>query len=295
MAAKSVTLQQFKHLQYQSQILKSYIQKLETNLKVFSGNANEQFLAITRLKLQNVEEKVLSDRLKEQQLTLQNHQLTAQITRLKQERDALYKAISTKEQQAASSSSSSSSSSSLQSDKSQKAPRRSQKDSGDSKERMIVETALHVIKGAIVKVLEIPTARTTMSVHFSDTPYCGSITLGNCAEGKLYKIGDDIKQHIEEKANEIIQQNVECTIHRSLSRKEAEEKFGDEMYDFYPVPDSVQTVNVLEIKGVNINCSNKELCKSTGELIALKVGKTKFNGKKKQLTVYFTVGPDAKA
>lgn len=178
--------------------------------------------------------------------------------------------------------------------KSEKKDRRSQKDLGDANERMIVETALHVIKGAIVQVMDIPTARTTMSVHFSDKPWCGSITVGNCDEGKLYKIDENIKRQIEEKANECIEQNIECTMHRDLKRAEAEKRFGDEMYDFYPVPSKVEILSVLEIKGWNINCSNKTLCKSTGELLGLKVGKTKFNGKKRQLTVYFTVGPDAK-
>lgn len=164
---------------------------------------------------------------------------------------------------------------------------------------MIVETALHVIKGAIVRVMDIPTARTTMSVHFSDKPWIGSITIGNCDDGKLYKIDDKIKKQIEDKANEIIDQNVECKIHKDLKRSDADKQFGDEMYDYYPVPAKVEILSVLEIRDKdgqkwNINCSNKTLCKSTGELIGLKIGKTKFNGKKKQLTIYFTVGPDAR-
>merc|ERR1719245_1916533 len=121
-----------------------------------------------------------------------------------------------------------------------------------------------------------------MSVHFSDKPWNGSITIGNCDDGKLYKIDENIKK------------NVDCIIHKDLKRKDAEKRFGDEMYDYYPVPAKVEILSVLEIKDWNINCSNKPLCSKTGELIGLKVGKTKFNGKKKQLTVYFTVGPDAK-
>ena len=183
---------------------------------------------------------------------------------------------------------------------SEKQDRRSQKNKGDCNERMIVETALHIIKGAIVRVMDIPTARTTMSVHFSDKPWIGSITIGNCDQGKLYKIDEKIKLQIEDMANDIINQNVECKIYKDLKRKEAEDRFGEEMYDYYPVPAKVEILSVLEIKDNdgkkwNVNCSNKTLCKRTGELIGLKVGKTKFNGKKKQLTVYFTVGPDAKA
>ena len=83
---------------------------------------------------------------------------------------------------------------------------------------MVVETALHVIKGAIVRVMDIPSARTTMSVHFSDKPWTGSITIGNCEDGKLYKIDENVKKEIEDKANEIIQQNVECKIYHDLNR-----------------------------------------------------------------------------
>ena len=159
----------------------------------------------------------------------------------------------------------------------------------------MVETGLHIIKGAMVKALGIPTARTTMSVHFSDRPFTGSITVGNCADGKLYKLDDAMKREIERYSNEVITQNVPCSIHRDLKREDAERRFGDEMYDFYPVPSTVEVLSVLEIRGWNVNCSNKTLCRSTGEVIALKVGKCKFNGNKKELTVYFTVGESAKS
>jgi len=220
---------------------------------------------------------------------LYNNTLLSEINDLTIERDALYKAICLKEEEAKTAATSDTSDLSTE-----KVPRRQQKTNGDSNKRMIVETALHVIKGAVVKVLKIPTARTTMGVHFSDQPWRGAITIGNCADGKLCKIDANVKQQIEDTANECIRQNVACTIHEGLSRTEAESKFGHEMYDFYAVPDSVEKVNVLEIKDWNINCTNKMLCKSTAELMGLIVRKTKFNGKKKQLTIEFTVGPQTK-
>eukprot|EP01084_Bolivina_argentea_P002946 5514_1 len=284
----SMSLQQLKNLQYKSQIIQSYIKKFETNLRAYNASqqftSTEQFLALTKLKLQQIEKKIVTDRIKEQQLKLNNNILNSQINNLKKEVDGLYKKINLQESKTRK----------LSSNSSSNLDRRSQKNTDDLNERKIVETALHVIKGAIVKVLDIPTAKTTMSVHFSNKPWIGSITIGNCQNNKLYSLTENIKKEIQQKANEIIDKNVKCVIYKDLNRKDAEKQFGDEMYDFYPVPDHIQTLNVLEIKDWNINCTNKDLCNNTGELIALKIGKCKYNGSKKQLTVYFTVGPNAK-
>ena len=93
MASKSVTVQQFKQLQYQAQIIKSYLSKIETSLKCYNSSGSEQFLALTRLKLESIQQKILADRQREQQLKLENIYLSAQINTLKKDRDALYKEI----------------------------------------------------------------------------------------------------------------------------------------------------------------------------------------------------------
>jgi len=288
---------QFKQIQYQSQIIQSYIRNLETTLKAYNAGStvsgDEQFLSITKLRLSSIQQKIQNDRMKEHRLKLSNHTLRCEINELKQQHDALREDIKSQELKARSNRNHKSIP--APKDNKSKVDRRSDKTGGDPKERMMVETALHIIKGAIVKVLEIPTARTTMSVHFSDRPFTGSITIGNCADGKLYKLDDAMKEQIERYSNDIIGQNVPCLIHRDLKREDAEKRFGDEMYDYYPVPSKVTVLNVLEIKGWNINCSNKTLCKTTGEVVALKVGKCKFNKNKKELTVYFTVGDAAKS
>merc|ERR1712232_381002 len=147
-------------------------------------SGSEQFLSMTKLHLMDIEKTIKASRCNEQQIQIKNNELSLEIMQLKEERDALYKSIQCEEDKISPS----------KSKKSEKKDRRSQKDLGDANERMIVETALHVLKGAIVKVMNIPTARTTMSVHFSDKAYCGSITIGNCEEGKLYKIDDKIKK-----------------------------------------------------------------------------------------------------
>ena len=110
MAAKSITLQQFKNLQYKSQIIQSYIKKLETTLRAYNASsqfsANDQFLAMMRINLEQIESKVKSSRRKEQELKLNNNTLNIQINKLKQERDILYKSLKMEESKVNKSSSS---------------------------------------------------------------------------------------------------------------------------------------------------------------------------------------------
>merc|ERR1712008_163646 len=145
---------------------------------------DEQFLSMTKLRLFTVQKQIESDRRKEIQLKLSNHSLRSEIADLKQQHDALREDIKSEEKRARSMTKSKQSNAS-----SVKPDRRSEK-SVDPKERRLVETALHIIKGALVKALEIPTARTTLSVHFSDSPFTGSITVGNCADGQLRKLDE---------------------------------------------------------------------------------------------------------
>ncbi|ETO23756.1 hypothetical protein RFI_13424 [Reticulomyxa filosa] len=161
--------------------------------------------------------------------------------------------------------------------------------SAQSDARVAVDTGLHVIKGAIVKVYNIPTGGTTQTVHFSDEPWVGAITV---AHDSVTKPDDNTKKKIEDYCNELIRKNVEITIHKDLDRQDAEKKFGPEIYDAYPVPAKVTRLNVLEIAQWNVNCCPKVHCQRTGELIGLKIGKIKFNNKKNSVNIYFKVGPE---
>ena len=101
MAAKSVSVQQFKQLQYKSQILQSYINKLQTTLRAYNASCqfsgDDQFLAIMRMKLQQIEQTILTSRVKEQELKLNNSLLSTQINKLKQERDSLKQSLKMEE------------------------------------------------------------------------------------------------------------------------------------------------------------------------------------------------------
>merc|ERR1712113_954639 len=132
----------------------SYIKAMDTTLRAYNQSGTEQFLSMTKLHLKEIESTIKKSRCNEHEIRLKNNELSTQISQLKCETDSLYKELQHQENKL-------SNGSVANSKKTEKKDRRSQKDLGDSNERMIVETALHVIKGAIVKVMDIPTVRTT--------------------------------------------------------------------------------------------------------------------------------------
>jgi len=139
-------------------------------------------------------------------------------------------------------------------------------------------TALHVVKGAVRKVLG---AKWTASVYVA----------GN--HGKLIvkfnrKPTDGEVREIERLANEKVRENIPITIY-TLPREEAEKRFGDEMYDLFPIPEHIKKLSILVIEGWNINACNKEHTKTTGEVGAIRLGKPRFRQAKQLLEIPFDV------
>jgi len=58
---------------------------------------------------------------------------------------------------------------------------------------------------------------------------------------------EDELRKIEELANKKVEENAEIKIHE-LAREEAEKKWGDEIYDLFPIPEHVKTLKILEIE-----------------------------------------------
>jgi len=139
-------------------------------------------------------------------------------------------------------------------------------------------TALHILKGAVRKVLG---AKWTASVW----------VMGN--KGKLTvqfdrKPTKEEIQTIEDLANKKIEENVEIKIHE-LPREEAEKRWGDEMYDLFPIPESVKVLKVLEIEDWNLNACKEQHTKTTGEVGKIKITKIKFRATKKLLEISFEI------
>ncbi|MCJ1296947.1 hypothetical protein MMC34_008516 [Xylographa carneopallida] len=136
------------------------------------------------------------------------------------------------------------------------------------------DTALHVLKGAVVNILG-PSAAVTASVAFS-TPYKGTLSVVWAGDA----LSLDTITAIEHDANRIIQAALPVQSF-TLPRKEAEQRYTAApvnhtyIYDRFPVPDSVDPLSITLIDGVNVNCCMGPHTATTAELRRLRVLKAK--------------------
>ena len=139
-------------------------------------------------------------------------------------------------------------------------------------------TALHILKGAVVKVLG---AKWTASVYVDG--FHGRLTV------KYHrKPSEEEIRRIENLANEKIRENVPINI-ITMPRDEAEKKFGEDMYDLFPIPEKIRILNVVIIEDWNINACNKEHTKTTGEVGKIRIKKVRFRKNKELLEISFDV------
>jgi len=139
-------------------------------------------------------------------------------------------------------------------------------------------TALHVLKGAIVKVLG---AKWTSGVSVKGGH--GRLTV----QYNRKPTDEEIKL-IEEKANEKIVENVLIEV-LEMDRSKAEERWGDLIYDVFPIPETVTRLSICHIPDWNVNACNKEHTLTTGEIGSIKLTKVRFRNSKKLLEVSFDI------
>lgn len=139
-------------------------------------------------------------------------------------------------------------------------------------------TALHVLKGAVRKVLG---AKWTASVYVEGNH-------GRLAVQYDRKPTDDELKEIERLANMKIMENVPVKV-IEMDRNEAEKVFGDEMYDLFPIPEEIKKLSILIIEDWNINACNKKHTRSTGEIGELKIEKVRFRPAKNLLEISFDI------
>ncbi len=142
-----------------------------------------------------------------------------------------------------------------------------------------VDTALHVLKGAVQKVLGTPLT----TAVFAESGK-GRLTVE--FEGKP---SDEQMAQIERLANDKIAEDVPLEAF-DMDRAEAEEKYGDAMYDKFPVPASVTTLTLVRIPHWNLNCCLGPHVERTGELGRITITKWRARGAKRALEISFTVG-----
>lgn len=139
-------------------------------------------------------------------------------------------------------------------------------------------TALHIVKGAVVKVLG---AKWTASVYVSGKH--GRLTVQFDR-----KPTDEELRKIEELANRKVEEDVPVKIY-TLPREEAERRFGEEMYDLFPVPEHVKELSVVVIEDWNVNACNKQHTATTGQVGRIKLERPRFRASKKLLEIPFNL------
>ncbi|KAN0026282.1 hypothetical protein ACTFIV_007266 [Dictyostelium citrinum] len=149
------------------------------------------------------------------------------------------------------------------------------------------DSACHVLKGAIVKVL--------------NTPVTISVECNNKVKGRISveydqpeKPSQELINKIEEEANLIIKQNLEFKTFK-IDRKEAESKYKSNLvnntyiYDKFPVPESVTELSLVELENWNINCCPAVHLKTTGEIGGIKIAGINHRPAKKELEFRFDI------
>jgi len=137
-------------------------------------------------------------------------------------------------------------------------------------------SALHVLKGAVQSVLG---AKWTSSTYVSGKH--GRLTVkfdrAPTAE-ELDKIGKAANQKAAEGA-EILE--------FEMDREEAENHFGDQIYDLFPVPSNVLRLKLVRIPDWNVNCCIERHVDNTSLVGPIKLSKPRFRNSRKELEMEF--------
>jgi alanyl-tRNA synthetase len=142
-------------------------------------------------------------------------------------------------------------------------------------------TALHVLKGAIVKVLG---AEWTAGTHVEG------------GHGRLTvrferKPTDEELARVEAEANDKIADNASIE-ELEMDRAEAERRWGDAIYDLFPLPPSITRLKILHILGWNVNACKEPHTVRTGEIGRIEVVKVRHRPSKGTLEISFDVHPE---
>jgi alanyl-tRNA synthetase len=141
-------------------------------------------------------------------------------------------------------------------------------------------TAIHILKGAVVNVLGIG-AKWSASAHSQDTH--GGLTVQFDR-----KPTEEEMKAIEKAANQKIGENVPTEMHE-MARVDAEARWGDDIYDLFPLPAELKVVKVFHLPEWNVNTCGKQHCAKTGEVGGLKIDKWRYRANKQLLEMSFDV------
>ena len=141
-------------------------------------------------------------------------------------------------------------------------------------------TALHIVKGAIVKVLG-PDAKWSTSAGVNGSH-------GRIAVEFNRKPTEEELEEIQEKVDQKIAEDAKIETY-TMSRKEAEERWGDWIYDKFPLPESIQEVSIFHLPDWNVNACVKQHTDTTGQIGSIRITKTRYRNSKQVLEVSYEV------
>lgn len=149
---------------------------------------------------------------------------------------------------------------------------------GEKSLEVRTHTALHVLKGAVYKVLG---AKWTAGVWAKGNR--GRLTIQFERKPEPEELAK-----VEEEANRKIREDAPIE-ELEMSRAEAEDRWGDAIYDLFPLPASITRLNILHIPGWNVNACKEAHTRKTGEIGSIRIVKTRYRPSKKLLELSFEV------
>lgn len=137
-------------------------------------------------------------------------------------------------------------------------------------------SALHVVKGAVQHVLG---AKWTASTYVSGKHGRLTVRFERLPTPQEF-------ERIEKAANQKVSEGAEF-LEFEMDRDEAENHFGDQIYDLFPVPASVTRLKIVRIPDWNVNCCVERHVESTSMVGPIKLGKPRFRNSRKELELEF--------
>ncbi len=145
-----------------------------------------------------------------------------------------------------------------------------------SADEIRTHSALHVLKGALQSVLGV---KWTASTYVSGKH--GRLTVQFDRDPSAPEV-----EEVEKAANRKVAEGAEI-LEFEMDREEAENHFGDQIYDLFPLPSGVARLKLVRIPDWNVNCCVERHVENTTLVGTMKLGKPRFRNSRKELEVEF--------
>jgi len=145
-----------------------------------------------------------------------------------------------------------------------------------SEDEVRTHSGLHVLKGALQNVLG---AKWTASTYVSGKH--GRLTVKFDRQPTPEELN-----RVEEAANQKVEEGAEI-LEFEMDRDEAENHFGDAIYDLFPVPANITRLKLVRIPDWNVNCCIERHVDSTSLVGPIRLGRPRFRNSRKELELEF--------